>query len=62
MRTKKEGAAIRQDHRSARNAAHRRTTKQSIAASENYAHFTRMAAWVIGLAFGLMLFVGILAG
>ena len=62
VRTKKEGAANRQVTRSKGIAAHRRKPSQSIAASDGYAHWTRMAAWVIGLGFGLMLFLGILAG
>ena len=61
VRTKKEGAANRQVTRSKGIAAHRRKPSQSIAASE-YARWTQRAAWVIGLAFGLMLFLGILAG
>lgn len=62
MKRQKEGAALRQDHRSAVRRAYNREHHQSIAAEREFDHWTRIAAWVIGICFGIVFALGIIGG
>lgn len=62
MIRQKEGAALRQDHRSTAPRAFRREHHQSIAAGKDFDHWTRIAAWVLGICFGIVFALGIIGG
>lgn len=62
LKRQKEGAALRQDHRSAVRRAYNREHHQSIAAERDYFHCTRMAAWILGICFGIVFALGIIGG
>ena len=63
MKGRNEGTAHRQANRPNSTAALRRNHRESIAAARNeYERATRIAAIVLGIAFGIMFALGILAG
>lgn len=62
MRRQKEGAALRQDSRSAAHRAYIREHHQSIAAERDFIQYTRIAAWIIGICFGIVFALGIIGG
>lgn len=61
MINRKEGAAHRQANRSRSIAAQGRRPN-GIIASELYERTCRIAGWIIGLAFGIVFALGIIAG
>lgn len=62
MIRQKEGAALRQDHRSAARRSSVGEHHQSIAAEREFDHWTRIAAWILGICFGIVFALGIIGG
>ena len=60
--TGKRRAALRQDSRSSDYRDCSRKSHQSIAAGTDFIQYTRIAAWILGICFGIMFALGIIGG